>query len=239
MSAIAAAIGIGAAGVIGSSVMGSRAANKAADAQSYASDQAIAAQRSEFDKSIELLRPYTDVGAEAIGMQRAFTGLGTPEDEQAQIDAVMGSPEYAALISSGEEGILQNAAATGGLRGGNTQKALSEYRPSILAGLLERRYNRLGGLAGMGQASASQQAYSGNQLGTNIAGQLNQQGMASAQNQLSKGAAWSSGISGVAQSVGQFGGMGGFGGGGQTGFAQAPNQSQVSFANMGGMGGYF
>jgi len=91
------------------------------------------------------------------------------------------------LTRQGEQGILQSAAATGGLRGGNVQLALSQFRPQVLNSLIEQQYGRLGGLSSIGQSSAAGQATAGMQTGTNVANLLANQGAAIAGGQIARG----------------------------------------------------
>lgn len=91
------------------------------------------------------------------------------------------------MVGQGEEALLQNASATGGLRGGNTQAALAQFRPQMLSQMIESQYSKLGGLAGMGQASAAGQASAGMQSGSNVANLLQQQGAALAGGQVAQG----------------------------------------------------
>ena len=81
---------------------------------------------------------------------------------------IMESPEYQSLVSEGEEAILANASATGGLRGGDTQEFLSQYRPQVLSELVNRRFERLGGLSQLGQSSAVSSSNIGANYGSNI-----------------------------------------------------------------------
>ena len=55
------------------------------------------------------------------------------------------------MVQQGQDAILQNASAIGGLRGGNTQAALAQFRPALLSQLIAEQYNRLGGLSSLGQ----------------------------------------------------------------------------------------
>lgn len=204
MSGIATAV-IGAA-VIGG-VASSRAAGKAASAQNKASKSGIAEQRYEFDKIQELLKPYTDAGTSAIGGQSDLLGLSGPEKQKAAIDMIRNSPEFASMIEQGEEGILQNASATGGLRGGNIQSALAKFRPQVLAQLIESRFNKLGAISGIGQASAAGVGAAAQNTGNNITELLTQQGQARAGAALAQGQA----ISGVANSIGSVAALRGMG----------------------------
>lgn len=137
------------------------------------------------------LAGFQQAGEGASQQQQALAGLLGPEAQQAAIAALEGSPEFAAMLQQGEEAILQNASATGGLRGGNTQGALAQFRPALLSQLIEQQYARLGGLsqagqsaagniAGMGQASAAGQAASGGQFGSLISDVMGYRGQAEA-----------------------------------------------------------
>ena len=134
--------------------------------------------------------------------------MGTPEAQQQAIAALQGSPQFQALAQQGEEAILQRASATGGLRGGNVQAALAQFRPALLSGLIEQQYNRLGGLTNIGQASAARQAALGQQTGANISTLLGQQGQATAGGILGQQGALTGGVT---QAIGAIQGAGGFG----------------------------
>lgn len=188
--------------VIGGAVIGgiasSRSAGKAADAQTEAAEMSTEEQRRQFDKVQELLKPYVDQGNAAVGAQGDLLGLNGPEKQQAAIDALKTSPEYTTLAQQGEEAILQNASATGGVRGGNTQGALAQFRPQLLAQLIESRFGKLGSVAGLGQASAAGTAAAAQSTGDNISALLTQAGQAKAGAYLAQGQA----VSGVADSLG-------------------------------------
>lgn len=178
----------------------SRSAKKASGAQIAADQAAIDEQRRQFDKVMELLSPYSQAGEQALEQQGQLAGLGTPEEEQAAIERLQGSPMYQAMLQEGEEGILQNAAATGGLRGGNIQSALAEFRPQLLSGIINQRYGQLGGIVNTGQASAAGQAASGQQMAGNVGALLSQQGQARAGRYLAEGQQ----MANVAGSAGQY-----------------------------------
>ena len=93
------------------------------------------------------------------------------------------------MVQQGEEAMLQNAAATGGLRGGNLQGALAQYRPQVLSQLIEAQYGKLGGLSQMGQSAAAGQGAAGLSTGANISNLLAQQGAAQAGGALGSAAA--------------------------------------------------
>ena len=165
--------------LVGSSMQAS-AAGDAAAAQGAASQAGIEEQRRQFDEMRKLLQPYTEAGIPALEQQQTLLGLKGPEAEQAAIARLTGGETFKALAQQGENALLQQASATGGLRGGNIQAALGQFRPQLLSSLIEQQYGRLGGMTSMGQASAAGVGASGMETGTNIANLLGQQGAAEA-----------------------------------------------------------
>jgi hypothetical protein len=107
--------------------------------------------------------PFASAGLDSLAQQRALAGLDGPEAQQQAIAMLEQSPQFAAMLQQGEQAILANASATGGLRGGDTQGALAQFRPQLLTALIEQQYARLGGLAGAGQQAAAQQGAFGMQ----------------------------------------------------------------------------
>jgi len=173
------ALVVGGSQLVGS-FMQADAASEAAGIQAGASREGIAEQRRQFDALQKLLKPYTEVGVPALEAQQAFLGLKGPEAEQAAIERISGGETFKSLAQQGEEALLQRASATGGLRGGNIQGALAQFRPQLLNSLIEQQYGRLGGLTTLGQQSAAGVGTAGMQTGTNVANLLGQQGAAQA-----------------------------------------------------------
>jgi len=136
-------------------------------------------------QALQELRPYQQTGLDALSGQRALIGLNGQDAQGAAIQGLANSPEMQAYVQQGENALLQNASATGGLRGGNTQAALAQFRPGLLAGLINQQYERLGGLTSLGanttgmvfqtgQAAAAGQANAGMQVAGNIGNALGQ-----------------------------------------------------------------
>jgi hypothetical protein len=152
--------------------------------------------------ALPTLQQYAQAGAPALEQQQALIGLRGPEAQRAAIASIEGGQQFQAMSRQGENALLQNASATGGLRGGNIQGALAEFRPRLLNELINQQYGRLGGLAAtggtvaqnlassglsatgelarIGQASAAGVGTAGTQTGANIANLLGQQGSATA-----------------------------------------------------------
>jgi len=154
-------------GITGAKQAG-EAAEKAGDLQYAAAMKGIEEQRRQFDKLVELMAPYVAPGVGSIKAQEELIGLAGPAAQREAIRQLETSPEMQAMIQQGENALLQQASATGGLRGGNVQAALAQFRPQVLSQLIGQQYERLGGLTSIGQAAAAGQASSGMNLASNI-----------------------------------------------------------------------
>ena len=152
--------------------------------------------------ALPTLQQYAQAGAPALEQQQALIGLRGPEAQRQAIAGISGGEQFKALTEQGEGALLSGASATGGLRGGNIQGALAEFRPRLLNELINQQYGRLGGLAAtggtvaqnlassglsatgelarIGQASAAGVGTAGTQTGANIANLLGNQGAATA-----------------------------------------------------------
>lgn len=82
-----------------------------------------------------------------------YAGMTGQEAQASAIEKISSSPLLAELTRQGEEAMLQQAAATGGLRGGNIQGALAQYRPQMLQNEIDKYYSRLSQMSGVGQQS--------------------------------------------------------------------------------------
>ena len=111
--------------------------------------------------ALPTLQQYAQAGAPALEQQQALLGLRGPEAERAAIQRISGGEQFKALAQQGEESLLQRASATGGLRGGNIQAALGQFRPALLSNLIEKQYGQLGGLAATGGTVAQNLATAG------------------------------------------------------------------------------
>jgi hypothetical protein len=172
-------------------MMQADAASEAAGIQAGAAGAGIEEQRRQFDALQALLKPYTEAGLPALQQQQALLGLQGPEAEQAAIERIRGGETFQALAQQGEEALLQRASATGGLRGGNIQGALAQFRPALLNQAIEQQYGRLGGMTQLGQRSAAGVGAAGMESGTNVANLLAQQGAARAGGELGEAKAFS------------------------------------------------
>lgn len=163
---------IAAVGSIGSSIIGSKAAGKAGRAQADASIEgtrlSVEEQRAAREEMRKLLQPYVDAGTPALRAQMDYLGFNGPQAQQAFAQQQEANPLFQSLVAQGEDAILQNAAATGGLRGGNTQGALAQFRPAMLKQFMEDQYSKLGAMTQLGQNSAAGVGNAGLNTASNI-----------------------------------------------------------------------
>ena len=229
MSGMAVAIGGSAiiGGVVASSSAskGAKAAQSAANTQAAAQGKAIDEQRRQFDAIQALLKPYIDAGKTdltqpyigagpgALQAMQGLAGLRGAGEQQSAIGQIQQGAQFQELARQGEQGILQNASATGGLRGGNVQAALGQFRPALLNQLIESQYGKLAGLTslgstsaqnllGIGQSSAAGTAAAGQQAAQNIGNLMVGQGQAQAAGQIGAANAYAQGLSGVSGAIG-------------------------------------
>lgn len=181
------------------------AASDASKAQIAASGNSVAEQQRQFEELKKLLAPYSAAGTQSLAQQSALVGLGGNAAQQSAIDQIKSSAMYDELNKQGQDAILQNASATGGLRGGNVQAALSQFSPQLLNQLIQQRYANLGGITSIGQNSAALAGNAGMQTGQAIANQYAQQGAAQAGSALAAGNAQSQLWNSVAQGLGTIG----------------------------------
>jgi hypothetical protein len=177
-------------GSVASSAIGAGAAKKAGQAQEQAAMLGVEEQRAAREELARRLEPYAAAGGPALQAQMAALGLRGPAEQATFVSQQEQSPIFEALAKQQEEAILQNASATGGLRGGNVQAALAQFRPALLNQFLTQQYERLGGMTTLGQQSAAGVGSAGMTAASNIGELLGQAGAAKAGAALGAGQAW-------------------------------------------------
>lgn len=209
------AVAVAGAGLVGSFMASdaqSDASSEASASQQASAQLGIDEQRRQFDAVQKLLNPFVTTGTQGLTAQGNLAGLNGNDAQASAIAGIQGSPQFGALAKQGEDAILANASATGGLRGGNVQGALAQFRPALLSSLIDQQYARLGGLTSVGQNAAAGVGNAGMATGNSVAQLLQQQGAAAAGGALGQGRATVQGINGIAGTIGQVAARGGFGG---------------------------
>lgn len=157
-----AAVGSSLLGGVGSAVDGNKgtkqvqtANNQAVNAINTGYQSGIAAGNQQQAQTQANLAPWLLSGQSAIGKQGNLVGLNGATQQQAAIDQEKASPLYQSIFNNGQNTILANASATGGLRGGNTQRSLYNLGTDTLAQLIQAQLGNLGGISALGAATGS------------------------------------------------------------------------------------
>ena len=197
---------------IGTAVAQGISGRKAAGVQERAAQAGIDEQRARFEQLQKLLSPYVRAGKSALAEQAGLLGLKGDDAQKEALLGIQNDPTFLALAKQGQNAILQSASATGGLRGGNIQAALGQFRPGLLNQFIQQRLSNLGGITSLGQNSAVGVGSAGQDAGARIAQLLGQGGEARAGGILSTGNAIAGGFQGFGNALGQLAGFSGKGG---------------------------
>lgn len=170
-------------------ITGQTAAKKAARAQRRGAAAAMASQQAALDQQMQMFReqqamlqPFVDQTQQSMNQMGVLSGTQGADAQQQAIDAIQNSPLFQAQLQQGQDAVLQNASATGGLRGGNVQGALAQFSPAMLQSAIQQQMSNLGGIAGMGMGAVGMASGGyGNIMGAQ--GQAGA-GMANIQNQM-------------------------------------------------------
>ena len=127
-------------------------------------------------------QPYVNQGTQASGVQAALSGGMGPEAQAQAIANLQPVNEF--QQQQGEQAVLRNAAALGGLGGGNVQKDLMRFGQGLATQNLNDQFGRLTQVAGQGLQGAqgignlqSQLASMQGNAGTSLLGANQQAGM--------------------------------------------------------------
>ena len=205
-----------AASLIGGSQQ-AEAAQNAANTSAAATDRAIALQREQYQKQLELQKPFYDVGVNALPELVAaskYTPFGMQQFQQ--------DPGYGFRLKEGQQALDRQAAARGGLISGGALKAAQRYGQDMGSQEYTNAFNRyqteraarlqpLQSLTGFGQTTANTLGTAGSNMAGNVGAAYMNQGVNQGNALLAGQQARSSSYGDVAKLFGQKygGGMGG------------------------------
>ena len=137
--------------------------------------------------AINALSGYNQGGAEAQRRMAALSGALGPEAQAEAMANFQESPGQRYLREQTERGVLRNAAAVGGLGGGNVLKALQANAAGLAAQDFQNQFNRLANVANRGASAAGRTADLYSSLGGRQAGFRNEMGSRIADAQIGRG----------------------------------------------------
>lgn len=187
-----------AADTIGSAVVGGIASNVATNAQSHAAETAQGIQEANLASVTQQEQPFITAGTNALAALQSGLGIGGSNATgvgslNAPFTAAQyqQSPGYQFQLQQGEQALLDQRSAIGGVSGGNTLKALTQYGQGLAntdyqqaynnyVAQQQQQYNMLSGLSNQGLSATN--ALAGVSTGTanNVAGLQTQIGNAQA-----------------------------------------------------------
>jgi len=231
---MAVAAGIGAAGAIGSSIIGSKASKDAASSQKKAAKKAAKIQQNTLNKQLALAKPYAEAGTNALAEYQKlapYQPFGTPQlaiDPGYQPGAGAGAapqagissnfqtdPGYQFRMSEGVKALERSAAARGLLQSGTALKGITEYGQNVASDEYQNAFQRYLAqreasmepyrfLTGVGQAAAAGQASNIGAAGSNLAELAATRGNINAQSAIGSANAYGGALNTLAQGAASY-----------------------------------
>lgn len=191
LGAIAPVVGTALGGPLGGAIGGGVSAllggnsNKGAVSGANAAQQAAIAQAIQGFNANQAtdtanFNPWIHGGQSAFGNELDLLGTNGNGPQGSAIDALKASPLYQSLFHNGQDTVLNNLSATGGLRGGNATGSLYNLGTDTLAQTIQQQIANLSGASGQGLNAAGQLGQFGQQNTSSIADLLLGAGKANA-----------------------------------------------------------
>lgn len=150
------AVGTTAVTVVGG-YLSNKSANKGAQ---DGADAMTAEQRRQYDQTRNDLMPWLNAGSGALTQMQALNG--------GDFSSFKASPDYQFALDQGMQSLDRSAASRGGLYSGGHSADLMKFGQGLASQNYGNYYNRLAGLAGVGQTTGQ----SLGQFGANAANQI-------------------------------------------------------------------
>lgn len=193
---------IAGAAVVGA-VASTKAAKKAAKAQKYAADQSVAEQRRQYDLTRADLAPWRTAGTAAIDKLSAVYGLNgktatNPDGTPAQYGGFFNSPDYQFRRDESLKAANAGLASRGLLNSGAAVRAKTALAGNLASSEFGDWWNRLAGVAGVGQSATQATSAAGQNAANNISQAYTNAGNARASAYMNTGAAINNGLQNMA-----------------------------------------
>lgn len=217
---------IAAGGAIYAANKQSGAAKDAANASNAATQANIAEQQREFNINQQNLEPWLNTGKSALNVLAGMYGLNSGSQStgatqtlfdgtkatpinggiagsQPNYSAFFQSPDYQFALQQGQGALDRDAAARGTLYGGAHTADAIKFGQGLASQQFGNYYNRLAGLAGIGQQTGTQLGY----MGQSTANQIGNANEWNAQNQMNSSYNQANAYSNLAGQLGNAGGQ--------------------------------
>lgn len=212
-------------GDITGSNQSAKGAESAAAAQIGYAHQANDLLKSLYGDQSAMLEPYRTAGGGALNALMAYSGMnpdGSVSNAPVNYSVFQNSPGYKFGLDQGLQGVQRGLAAQGMTGSGAALKDLNNYAQGYANQNFNNFYNRLAGIAGMGQQAAGMTANYASNYGNQASNNLTGMGNAQASADIARGNVAAQNFNNLMKMAGTFMGGGGTGssyGGGQGGGA--------------------
>ena len=161
--------------------LGSQAAGKASDAQLAALQQSNELQKYMYDTTRNDWAPYREAGTDALSQIQNL--LQNP-------DAIKGQADYQFGLNEGRNNLENSASARGMTYSGQQAKALTQFGNDYAGSKLNESYNRLAGIAGIGQQATGSTQTAGSNYANQAGNNLTDMGNARASGYMGQANSW-------------------------------------------------
>jgi hypothetical protein len=153
-----------------------KAISRANDAANAGIDKAVGQLSGQQTDNNAAFAPYTGAGADATTSIANLLGLNGNDQSSAALEALKQSPLFTSQYDIGNRTVLQDQAATGGVRGGNTTGALAQFGSSLFGNVIQQQLANLMGVSSQGLSAANSNQGLNSNLSAGIAGLFGDQG---------------------------------------------------------------
>lgn len=167
---------------VGSALIGAYGANRAANTQAQAAQDAQNVQKDIFNQQVALQEPWRQAGINALAKLQSGDVMGAMD------------PSYQFRLSEGLKAMQRTAAARGGLLSGGALKEADRYSQGLASTEYGNAYNRLAGIVGVGQAATNQLGSAAGTYGSNVGNLMTDAANARASGYIGAGSAAAGGL---------------------------------------------
>jgi len=159
---------------VGNLILGSAASKKAIGKENQALQLGITNAKGDLSSQLGLstqnFLPYMSAGTDALGQQRDILGLNGGGAQAGVLASLQSSPLFQSLFRTGHDTLLNDASATGGLRGGNLQSGLANFSADTLTKVIQQQLGNLSPLTQLGFGATDTLARLGAANATQLSG---------------------------------------------------------------------
>lgn len=184
--------------------MSASAAKDAANSQAQSAQNSLQFAQGQYADQQQNIAPYLAAGQTGVTAYGNLIGSNGDTAQNTAIGEIKAGPQYQGMMQTGNENILANASATGGLRGSNTSNTLANTSISTLNNLITSRLSGYGQLMSNGLNAISGQQAANNAAYTGVSNANNQTANAATSYAGSLSNSVNSGLGAITQGVNRY-----------------------------------